>query len=282
MYLNGAILEESEAKISPFDHGFLYGLGVFETFRTYEGHPFLFYEHWERLLEGLKELNIQLTVTKEEIFEAIQLLINKNQCPNSRVRLNISAGVGEIGLQTKPYLLPNIMIFQSPYEITTAIQSKEAQLLKLRRNSPEGESRLKSHHYLNNILAKREIGHNPQVEGVFLTKEGYVAEGIVSNIFWVKAGRLFTPELRTGILNGITRQFVLKLAKSLQIEVEEGSYPIEHVLEAEEAFFTNSVQEVVPISSFIGVQTNFSSNNVITKEIYKAYQESIIFKSKRA
>ncbi|GAA0329455.1 aminodeoxychorismate lyase [Bacillus carboniphilus] len=274
IYINGKIVHKDEVTISPFDHGFLYGLGVFETFRTYEGKPFLFNEHWDRLQQGLTELNIHLKFSKEEIFHAVQTLCSKNQWPESRLRLNISAGVGDVGLQTSPYLDPNVLIFQSPLPETKVKQVKKLKVLKRTRNTPEGEFRLKSHHYLNNILAKREIGDNPALEGLFLTTEGYVAEGIVSNVFWVKSGELFTPTVKTGILNGITRQFVMKLANYLGIGVHEGFYEMSDLLSADEVFVTNSIQEIVPIDAVQG-EKEYGGFTPITYRLDKAYQVCI-------
>ncbi len=124
---------------------------------------------------------------------------------------------------------------------------KKAQFLQIRRNTPEGSRRLKSHHYLNNLLAKRELGDRANVEGIFLTEQGYVAEGIVSNVFWIKNKIVFTPDLDTGILNGITRQFVLQQLTEWGIPCEIGFFRPADVIEADEVFMTNSIQEVVPL-----------------------------------
>ncbi len=233
--------------ISPFDHGYLYGLGVFETIRVYDRHPFLLSDHIHRLNEGMKELNIEKQLSSNLIDQHIKKLLDLNQIDNAYVRLNISAGVGALGLTTESYSQPTELIFMKELHIPEN-QTKKGVFLNIRRNSPEGEWRLKSHHYLNNILAKREIGSDPLLEGIFLTKEGYVAEGIVSNIFWVTKGIVYTPSLQTGILNGITRQFVMECCKKAGIPVCEGLFLQEDLLESEEVFITNSLQEIVPIT----------------------------------
>lgn len=252
LYLNGKVLRKEDAAISPFDHGFLYGMGLFETFRVYNGHPFLLDDHLERLNQSLEVLNIEARYTREKVNGALGRLLEKNGYKDAYIRLNVSAGTGEIGLQTDPYTKPNTIIFCKPLPPRGAMQEKQAVLLKIHRNTPEGIERLKSHHYLNNILAKREAGNDPRIEGVFLTKEGFVAEGVVSNIFWIKKGVLFTPSIETGILNGITRRFVVGLAKTMGLSVQEGLYMPEEIWTAEEAFVTNSIQEIVPLSSFDG------------------------------
>ncbi|NHC40145.1 aminodeoxychorismate lyase [Bacillus sp. MM2020_1] len=252
IYFNGQFVKKEEVKISPFDHGFLYGMGLFETFRVYEGHPFLLDDHLERLNKGLEVLNISFRFDREEVYSNLQELLEINNLTNAYIRLNVSAGIGDVGLQVEPYMEPNILIFPKPLPPAGELVEKKAVLLKLRRNSPEGKERIKSHHFMNNILAKREIGNAADVEGIFLTKDGYLAEGIVSNIFWLKGKVLYTPAVNTGILNGITRQFVIELGKKNNLSVAEGFYTVENALQADELFVTNSIQEVVPITSFEG------------------------------
>jgi len=250
IYYNGQIVKKEEARISPFDHGFLYGLGLFETFRVYNGHPFLLDEHLKRLNDGLEVLNIRKRFTKEEVDRALVELLTANSFTNAYIRFNVSAGIGEVGLQVEPYMDPNVLIFAKPLMPAGEMTEKKAVLLKLKRNTPEGGERLKSHHYMNNLLAKREIGEAQDIEGLFLTSEGFVAEGIVSNVFWKNGNVLFTPSLSTGILNGITRQFIIRAAMEKGMTMVEGLFHPEHAYSAEEMFVTNSIQEVVPISQF--------------------------------
>ncbi|MBM7649567.1 4-amino-4-deoxychorismate lyase [Bacillus ectoiniformans] len=245
--MNGQIIKQDEVRISPFDHGFLYGLGVFETFRLYNGHPFLLDDHLERLNKSLETLMIERAFTRDEIMEIVISLSNANELKDAYIRLNVSAGNGEIGLQTDVYKKPNVIMFQKPLQPPKEMQEKEGVWLETKRNTPELSERLKSHHYLNNIAAKREIGNDLRKEGIFFTSEGFIAEGIVSNVFWIKGGTLYTPTIETGILNGVTRQLVMALAKKNGWRMEEGYYKKEQLLEAEEAFFTNSIQEIVPI-----------------------------------
>lgn len=252
IYMNGEVVRKEEARISPFDHGFLYGMGLFETFRVYNGHPFLLDDHLERLNQSLKAINIEAGYTRERVLEMLEMLLGKNGYYNAYIRMNVSAGNGEIGLQTDSYKNPNTIIFCKPLPPRNASAEKQAVMLEIPRNTPEGAERLKSHHYLNNILAKKEAGDDPGIEGIFLTRDGYLAEGVTSNLFWIRDGQLFTPSLQTGILNGITRKFVIRLAEKLEMNVQEGLYRPEAVRDADEVFVTNSIQEIVPISSFDG------------------------------
>jgi len=245
LWHNGALVKKEEASISPFDHGFLYGVGLFETFRVYNGHCFLLDDHLVRLNAGLEVLEIKKRINRAEAEEAVKETVEANGFRDAYIRLNISAGAGEIGLRSEPYTEPVIIIFAKPLPQPGELQEKTGKILSLNRNTPEGVERLKSHHYLNNLLAYRELRDAPGAEGIFLTKDGHVAEGIVSNIFWEKGGALYTPSLETGILNGITRQFVIELARKAGLEVREGLYSVGELLAAEEVFFTNSIQEIV-------------------------------------
>ncbi|MFD3448331.1 aminodeoxychorismate lyase [Microbacteriaceae bacterium 4G12] len=277
IYVNGAFVDEKEAVISPYDHGYLYGLGVFETFRVYNGHPFLFRDHYERLTTALSYLNIQWTLTKKDVLAIVDELLKRNSIQNARIRLNVSAGIGEVGLQTKSYGTPSCIMFIHPLPDDIEIVEKVGAILKQCRNTPEGDFRLKSHHYLNNILGKREIGDTPHKEGIFLTKDGYVAEGIVSNLFFVANGVLCTPSLETGILNGITRSFILRLANTLGIPTKEGLFTKEELLKSDEVFVTNSIQEIVPLRSVDSVAFVGKEGTVTCKllDAYGAYRHTL-------
>ncbi|MGC4378626.1 aminodeoxychorismate lyase [Fictibacillus sp. Mic-4] len=270
IYLNGQLVKDKDAAISPFDHGFMYGLGVFETFRVYDGHPFLLANHVERLQSALNELNIDYSLSREQVWEEVQSFLEKNEWSNAYIRYNVSAGAGELGLQTAPYFAPTIIIYGKPLPQDGPYVEKELVILKTRRNTPEGFSRLKSHHYLNNIIGKRELKNPLEQEGLFLTKDGFISEGTVSNIFWIKEGTLYTPSLHTGILNGITRQFVMVLAERLGMVVCEGMYISEELLEAEEIFLTNSIQEIIPVSLLNG-RTFPGQSGKHTKKIQSYY-----------
>ncbi|MDP4164439.1 MAG: aminodeoxychorismate lyase [Bacillota bacterium] len=269
--LNGKIIKKEEAMISPFDHGFLYGAGVFETFRVYGNHCFLLDDHLERLNKGLEALNIERQFTRCEAEAMVQSLLEANRYKDAYIRFNVSAGIGEIGLRSAPYTQPTIIVFSKPLSRIDGTQEKEATILLLNRNTPEGRERLKSHHYLNNLFAWRELGGLPGNEGVFLTKEGFLAEGIVSNLFWVKGTTLYTPSLQTGILNGITRTFVIELAKKHGLAVEEGLYYPEEAHSADEIFLTNSIQELTAVSRFADRELPGSKGKIV-KLLHGDYQ----------
>lgn len=273
-YVNGQVIPNNEVRISPFDHGFLYGVGVFETFRTYNGTPFLLEEHLKRLNRSLQELQINLYITWDEVQDILKKLERANGWKNAYVRFNVSAGEGEIGLQTAPYEHPNIIVFQKQLAAAGPIAEKRGVWLQTRRNRPEGESRLKSHHYLNNIFGKREAGSDPSIEGLFLTEDGFVAEGVVSNIFWSKERTLYTPALQTGILNGVTRQFVMDLAKEAGLRVEEGMYTPDEAEAADEVFVTNSIQEIVPLQA-LGKKVFPGAAGEVVQYLFTRYRSAV-------
>jgi 4-amino-4-deoxychorismate lyase len=282
--INGSLFDEKEALVSAYDHGFLYGMGLFETFRTYQGKAFLLKEHLERLEQGCKELFIQLQANLSYWEQQIEHLLAVNQLQDGYFRLSVSAGTDLLGLPSKPYLKPTVILYVKPLPLLDKEfyeSGKPLQLLRLRRNSPEGAWRLKSFHYMNNIMAKQELMEYPWAigaEGLFLNEAGVVAEGIVSNVFFIRQGRGYTPQLSTGILPGITRQLVLNLAEEMNLPMEQGLYSWQQLTEADEIFLTNSIQEVVPVNVLYDLEGTIQpvSNGQIgrvTQELLGRYRQ---------
>lgn len=275
--MNGSIVPAEEAVISVSDHGFLYGMGCFETFRAYNGHFFLLQEHLERLRQGLTMLDIEFKLSDQEIFAHLKNLLLENGLTDAYLRLSVSAGVEPLGLSVAPYKRPNWFVHVKPLPLLPDElyeKGKGITILKTIRNTPETPVRLKSFHYANNVLGKKELGANPN-EGIFLTADGFLAEGIVSNLFWIIQGRLFTPSLDTGILPGITRAHVMNLAAQQSMQVIEGRFPLDALLEADEAFLTNSIQEIVPVARMEGHPFSVGRVGEHTEKLIRAYRKSI-------
>ncbi len=256
LWMNGTIMEPSEAVIPVSDHGFLYGMGLFETLRTYKGEPFLLEHHAERLSMGCKELRIGFRPDAARLRGVIQELLAANAgeigSGDAYLRLSVSAGESPLGLpDPEGYRRPNVVLMMKPLAPPVfPPQPKPLALLRIRRSSPEGRIRHKSFHYMNNIVGKWELADRELpagTEGLFLNESGFVTEGIVSNVFSVRDGKLATPAASTGLLPGITRRFVCELAEKLGITVAEGHYTWKELVAADELFVTNSVQEIVPI-----------------------------------
>ncbi|MEE4570590.1 aminotransferase class IV [Paenibacillus polymyxa] len=252
--VNGVLTEAAKAVIHVSDHGFLYGMGLFETFRTYKGVPFLLDRHLHRLKEGCRMLGIPFQPDEEQLTKHIQHLMAANGLNEAYIRYTVSAGEEALGLPSGDYTRPNHILFAKPLPSinTQPGQSSALQLLRTPRNTPEGEVRLKSLHYMNNVLAKRELQQYAEAvrykaEGIMLTANGFLAEGIVSNLFFVRNNTLYTPDLSTGILPGITREFILELADLRGIPWEQGLYHWYELKQADEIFMTNSIQEIRPV-----------------------------------
>lgn len=279
-WINGQYVEESNLLISPFDHGFLYGLGFFEKFRTYNGKVVLFQEHFNRLCLALNQCRIMMPYTILNLQDVITELTKNAQGEDGIFCLIVSAGSAELSLQSK-YDQPNVILFRKPLQQRKRGTEKVAQWLKTPRNTPEHISRVKSHHFGNNVFGRFEIENIDRCEGFFMTPKGFVAEGITSNVFWAKDGILYTPSLATGILPGITRQWLIITAKRLGYRVKEGLFLKSELEESFECFITNSIEELVPISK-IGKVKFLGENGPIYQRFHHAYIEEIIHTMKRS
>jgi 4-amino-4-deoxychorismate lyase len=254
IWLNDVIMDEREAVIPATDHGFLYGIGLFETFRTYGGKPFLLERHLSRLADGCQTLRINVSLDIYRIVDQVEKILAVNALSDAYIRLSVSAGSAPLGLPSlDSYKQPNVMMMAKALPQSVAIP-KTLMVLALPRSNPEGPIRQKSFHYMNNILAKWEMSERsaPQhAEGLFLNAQGYVTEGIVSNVFFVHHGTLCTPSVSTGCLPGITRALLLELATANDIAIDEGLYTWEDVAQAEEVLVTNSIQEITAVDTLI-------------------------------
>lgn len=277
--------------VSVYDHGFLYGMGLFETFRTYGGHPFLLEWHLERLASGCKELEIDYEPEPEAWRRRIFRLLEVNRLTDAYFRLTVTAGTDVLGLPAGSYEKPEEVLYVKPLPLMNPEvyhEGKALQLLRLRRSTPEGTIRLKSLHYMNNILAKKEMKRYPWAagaEGLFLDAGGRLCEGIVSNVFFVSHGMLHTPSLDTGPLPGVTRRMVMTIARREGMAISEGRYDWTDLLEADEVFVTNSIQELVPITTLFDEtgavhRVGLGSAGPITKQLLQAYREAAARRNK--
>lgn len=273
-WMNGEYMEISKLSVSPLDHGFLYGLGFFETLRTYNHEPFLWEQHCTRITQALEEYRISIPYAFEELRSVIIELNKRNGQTDGYFRLNISAGEGGIGLAQTNYPNPNIIIFRKDLPVVPRGQEKDAVWLQTIRNSPEQKIRYKSHHYANNVLGRFELPSLKNLEGFFVNADGFVAEGITSNIFWVINKELYTPSPSTGILPGITRQHVLNLASSANLNIYEGEYTPKDLESADECFVTTSIQELIPIRS-LNDKRFLGNEGVIYRRLHNLYIASI-------
>jgi 4-amino-4-deoxychorismate lyase len=252
IFLNGEILNAANASVSVLDHGLLYGFGLFETLRAYSGRLFLFEEHARRLFHSAALYEIESGKTTEELRQDVIRTLEANGLSDAYVRITLTGGNGGLGLHGEVHEKPTWIIMAKP--LGPISPRKKVAILHTRRSSPEGKWRAKSLSFANNMLAKKELSRSglADAEGLFLNEMGYLVEGVVSNLFFVRGGKIFTPHADTGLLPGVTRAFVMKLCRRLGLPVQEGFYRPEDLFHADEAFLTNSVQEIVAISEVDG------------------------------
>ena len=277
VYINGTLYNKEDAKVSVYDHGFLYGDGVFEGMRSYAGSVFRMKEHLDRLWDSAKRIQLEIPMTKEEMSDAVNATLAANEIEDGYIRLVISRGEGTLGLDPNKCPTPNIVIitdfitlypeefYQNGLEIVTA---------KTIRNHPGAlDPRIKSLNYLNNILAKIEGLAAGCVETLMLNHQGEVAECTGDNIFIVRDGKLLTPPVEAGVLEGITRGAVMELAAGDGIQVMESRMTLDDVYSAAEVFLTGSAAEIVPVIKVDGNQIGDGIPGLITRRIADLYTQ---------
>jgi len=251
VYINGRFLSQEDAKISVFDHGLLYGDGVFEGLRVYHGRVFRLREHIRRLYESAKAIWLEIPLAFEEMCNAVNEAVRANKLDEGYVRLVVTRGVGTLGLDPNRCSHPQVIIIADKIELyPRELYEKGLEIVtvSVQRNHPAALSpRIKSLNYLNNILAKIEGLQAGCIEALMLNHKGEVAECTGDNIFLVRAGVLYTPPLEAGILAGITRDAVIELARAASIPVRETPLTKHDVYIADEAFLTGTAAEVIPV-----------------------------------
>lgn len=251
VYLDGEFYEKNEAKVSVFDHGLLYGDGVFEGIRAYNGRVFKLDEHIERLYESAKAILLDIDMTRDEMKKVVCASCAKNGIRDGYIRLVVTRGVGDLGLN--PYLCKKASVICIAATIQLYPQELYDKGMKIitvptARNYHDSiNPRIKSLNYLNNIMAKIEAIQSGVPEAIMLNTQGYVAECTGDNLFLIKKGKLITPSIASGALEGITRNAVIELAKKRGIEVVEDFVTRFEVYNAEECFLTGTAAELVPV-----------------------------------
>jgi branched-chain amino acid aminotransferase len=275
IFLNDRIVPEHEAMVSVFDHGFLYGDGIYETMRAYDGIVFMLDRHIERLNRSASL--IQLTVpSPDSIRDAVYETIRANGLKSAYVRVTVSRGKGPIGLDPALCPKPTLVVIAEEFRAYPEKYYNEGVkfiIAKTRRNLIEAlNPKIKSLNFLNNILAKIEAKERGAYEALMLNAEGFISEGTVCNIFFVSDSILCTPSVDTGVLDGITRELVIELAKETGLQVREGNFRTQDLFCASEVFFTNTTSEVMPVSQIEDV--NYAVGD-ITRRLRKLYGDMV-------
>lgn len=280
VYINGSLFPESEAKVSVFDHGFLYGDGIYETMRSYEGVVFMLDEHIRRLYRSASLIRLAIPKSAAEIKSAIHKTLKANSLKNAYIRLTVSRGFGKIGLDPELCEKPTFVIVTNEFkDYPGSFYKKGVKLIisSVKRNLKEAiNPQIKSLNFLNNILAKIEAKKKNAYEALMLNSQGCLTEGTICNIFFVLKKKnkavLCTPSVDCGILDGITRNIVLELAQKSGIKTKEGKFKKEDIYRASEVFITNTTMEIMPVCKVDSVSYQAGT---VTRLLHEAYKENV-------
>ncbi|MCA9141650.1 MAG: branched-chain-amino-acid transaminase [Planctomycetaceae bacterium] len=277
IYINGTLFDKEDAKISVYDHGLLYGDGVFEGLRSYGGKVFRLDEHLDRLYESAKAIWLKIPIEKSDLAKAVNDTVAVNGIQDGYVRLVVTRGAGSLGLDPNRTSDPQVIIIADSitlYPKEFYENGLEIVSVSTIRNHPAALSpRVKSLNYLNNILAKIEGLQAGCVEALMLNHKGEIAECTGDNIFLVSRGDVLTPPIEAGILQGITRDAVIELARNNGLTVRETALTKHDVYIADECFLTGSAAEVIPVVKVDSRPIGDGKPGVITRELSKRFHE---------
>jgi len=284
IYVNGGFYQREKAVVSVFDHGYLYGDGIYETLRTYGGRVFKLGEHSRRLSRSAGKIYLRLPFDDTGMEDAVRETLERNGLAvpdkDAYVRVTVSRGPGELGLDPDLCPEPTVVIIAKEFKGYPHEMYEEGigvLVATTRRNPPSSlDPAIKSTNFLNNILAKVEAKNAGAYEALMLNQDGYVAEGTISNVFMVSGGTLLTPPEEAGILMGVTRGFVIGLAEGLGIPVKEELITPDRLMSADEVFITNTTMEVMPVTAVDGVKVGTGRVGETVKSLRAAYSEEVI------
>ena len=275
IYIDGKYYDERTAKVSVFDHGLLYGDGIFEGIRIYNGRVFKLKEHIDRLFYSAKAILLQIPLTHAQLVQATVATCRKNKLRNGYIRLLVTRGVGNLGLNPRSCKQPSVIIIADKIQVYPAelyARGMDIVTVPTVRNLHSAlNPAVKSLNYLNNILAKIEANHAGCEEAVMLNAEGFVSECTADNLFIVKNGGLFTPPNSAGALYGITRQTVIELAQAAGLKVFEPNLTRYDLFNADECFLTGTGAELIPVVKIDGRVIGTGKPGPITRRLVEDY-----------
>ena len=276
VFVDGKFVDEKKAVVSVFDHGLLYGDGVFEGIRAYNGRVFKLSEHVDRLFYSAKAILLKIPMSHRAICAAVREACKRNKIRDGYIRLVVTRGAGTLGLDPNRCSKPQVIIIADKIQLypeTFYKKGLEIVTVPTTRNHTNAVNpAIKPLNYLNNILAKIEAINAGCVEAIMLNSQGFVDECTGDNVFMLKGGQLLTPPLAAGALYGITRGVAIELAKSLGVEVTEPNLTRYDLYNADEVFITGTAAEVVPVVKIDGRQIGSGKPGKLTKNLIKAYQ----------
>jgi branched-chain amino acid aminotransferase len=275
IYIDGKYYDERTAKVSVFDHGLLYGDGIFEGIRIYNGRVFKLKEHIDRLFYSAKAILLQIPLTHAQLVQATVATCRKNKLRNGYIRLLVTRGVGNLGLNPRSCKQPSVIIIADKIQVYPAelyARGMDIVTVPTVRNLHSAlNPAVKSLNYLNNILAKIEANHAGCEEAVMLNAEGFVSECTADNLFIVKNGGLFTPPNSAGALYGITRQTVIELAQAAGLKVFEPNLTRYDLFNADECFLTGTGAEIMPVVKIDGRVIGTGKPGKLTRGLVEKY-----------
>jgi branched-chain amino acid aminotransferase len=279
IYINGKLYDKTDAKISVYDHGLLYGDGVFEGIRIYNGKVFRLREHLQRLYDGARSIRLEIPLNREEMEEAVKSTVQANNKRDGYIRLVVTRGAGYLGLDPRKASNPQVIIIVDDialYPPELYENGLEIATVSTIRNHPNAlNPRIKSLNYLNNIMAQIEAVQAGCFEALMLNHQGEVAECTGDNVFVAKRGVLRTPPTDAGILEGITRNAVIELARGANIPVHETALTRYDVYAADECFLTGTAAEVVPVVQCDGRPIGNGKPGPLTKQLREQFQRLV-------
>lgn len=279
IFLNDSFVTKEEAAVSVFDHGFLYGDGVYETLRAYGSRFFMLESHLTRLRRSGRLIGLDLPIPDNGWPSLLHEAIRINGLEDAYVRITVSRGEGDIGLDPDLCPRPTVVIIAKPlvsYPRRLYETGVRLAVVSVRRNLATAlPPQIKSLNFLNNIMAKREALQAGAFDGLLLNVEGQITESTTSNVFFIKAGRLCTPSVACGILDGITRDVVLWLAREHDIPIEEGFYTPESLRQADECFLTNTSMELMPVREIDRTLVGSGKPGPLTAHLHNLFRSNL-------
>jgi branched-chain amino acid aminotransferase len=279
VYINGKFIEKSKAVVSVFDHGLLYGDGVFEGIRVYNGSVFRLVDHVDRLYDSAKSIHLRIPLTKNGLTEAVLETLRRNRLRDAYVRLVVTRGTGDLGVDPILCKDPTLFIITEP--MVSGLGPKEPKVVRLimssvRRDSVAATSHeIKSLNYLNSILAKVEANQAGVDDAILLDERGFVSEASVTNVFLVKDRKISTPSSAAGILHGITRARIISLCSDLGFDVKERDTTPFDLMTADEVFLTGTKSEVLAVGTIGGTKIGSGGVGPITRRLYQEFSRIV-------
>jgi len=277
VWLNGNLVLEEEARVSLFDRGYLYGDGLFETMRAYSGRIFRLEQHLERLAEGARQISLPFSLQASEVAHTAGNLLQANGLTDAYLRLTLSRGPG-VGPLPPDSISPTVSLIARPLKLPSPAEYKNGWkgILLESALSPEARlSQLKSLSYLDKVMAKMKAKAAEVQEAVLVNSRGEITEASASNLFLIRGARLLTPPPEAGILKGITRAAVMELAPSLSLRVSETRLLPSDIFASQEAFLTNSIIEIMPLTWLDGDRIGEGRRGPVTAALQRAYKKLV-------